>query len=650
MWYSSGAPVYSWLASDEGGSGLEGYYFLLDNTAVHSLAELISTGTFTTATGYATPSALADAIWYFHLVALDRQKNYSDIRTYRINIDTAPAAPTNLTALVSNRAVTLSWTAPDPYPSDFAAYRLYIDSVAPYNFTDCFVVETASLTYTHWNLSESVTYYYIVRTLDAEPNQLESAWSNIVAIRPVEHDPPVILTSGSVTHPDGSVWYTTATPSFYWTAEDIGGSGVALYRYILSTTAAADSLVQASGLVTASTTFTAPAPLADGVWYFQFCAQDGSGNISTVSVLTARIDTQAPMASVALSSASPLMSGTYSATLVLLGDRSPLAGTPTLAYTPAGGTASTITLANVSGSTWTGSFSINSRTPNGTAVFSFSAVDAAGNTGTAITSGGTFVVDTSISSSTTGTVVAPDDTQVVIPPGASDVQINVTIDDTGTADAVIARANLLAVNYGNMELFTSAPYKVFAATEVLTGNEVTQFNVPATISITYADADADGRVDGDGIAAENLRLFRLNRDLAQWEPVAGQYLEKSLNRVSAQTSLLGTYALLASRTTASPAAGIVAYPNPAYLKYVPAINIGGIPLSAANVVVRIYDQNGVLVRTLSEASGEIAVGASAKQARWNGLNSSGERVATGVYIYLVKGDGVKTTGRIGILW
>ncbi len=368
-----------------------------------------------------------------------------------------------------------------------------------------------------------------------------------------------------------------------------------------------------------------------------------------MSVITFNIDTQAPAADIALSSAPPLASGKYNVTLVLNGELSPLNGLPQLSFAPAGGSTSSVSLAYVSGSTWTGTFSVLPHAADGLAVFSFAATDAAGNSGTVINSGGSFLIKTSVSSTTAGIVRAPDNSAVTVPAGSWSSDISIRI-DTASGDAVLDRAVAAAVNYGGMVTLPGSPYKEFTATETLTGVSVTQFNSPVTISIGYQDDDANGIVDGTSVRAEELRMFYLNRDRAQWELVQGQYLERAYNRVSAPSNHFSTYGLMAVQSGGVAAVGVVAYPNPCYMKNSGHIAIGGIPLSAANLAVRIYDQNGALVRTLTEASGEILTMAGGKEARWNGLNSSGDKAASGIYIYLIKGDGIKTTGRLGILW
>jgi hypothetical protein len=648
VWYQNKLPQYVWHGSDAGGSGLKGYYYLLNQSAASSAGALAAQGLFTIATGYAVTDPLVDGIWYFHIAAVDQQGNFSAVATYQANIDEQPPAPGTLVGFPRDGAVELQWSAPDPYPADFAFYRVYIDSTAPYDWADAFVIQTDSAAYTHWNLDRSATYYYEVRAVDLSPNMMESVPSNVVSVRPVEHVPPVIGSLASGSHPSSSLWLALNTFTVEWSATDEGGSGLAYYRYCVSTTVS--TLPELAGGTIITTGTVTLAGLRDGQWYFSVIAVDGEGNLSEPEVLGFKIDTTAPSAAILLAGSSSVGNGAHTVSVILDTGTSPLDGAPSLSFAPPSASTVSVPLSFVSGSTWTGTFFIESDMPSGAAQFSFRAVDSAGNTGTAIVSGGSFTINTVISSATAVVVLKPDNSRVELPAGFWDKDINVRIAQASGADPILQSANAAAGDNGKMRIIDGANlYRDFSATETVSGVNVSVFSKPAKISIGYPDSDGDGVVDGMVVKAEELRMFYLNRAEAKWELVPGQYLEKSALRVSAPVSHFSTYGLLATQSGAVSAAGIVAYPNPCYLKKSAYIAVGGIP-ALANLTVRVYDQNGVLVRTLTEATGEITASAGVKEARWNGLNSSGEKVASGIYIYLIKADGLNSTGRIGVLW
>jgi hypothetical protein len=93
---------------------------------------------------------------------------------------------------------------------------------------------------------------------------------------------------------------------------------------------------------------------------------------------------------------------------------------------------------------------------------------------------------------------------------------------------------------------------------------------------------------------------------------------------------------------------IIAYPNPCYMKKDNFVTIPNIPV-AGSAVIYIYNVAGELVRKLEDGAGITVVGPN-KEARWDGRNSSGKKCASGLYLYLLKTDSGKKTGKIGILW
>jgi len=114
--------------------------------------------------------------------------------------DFPPAAPSNLIASPGSSAVTLSWDASPATDLDF--YRIYVDSITPYDFADAYtlVVDSATTGYLHSGLTTDVTYYYRVTAVDkGAPTfagfALESAPSNTILSIPsgVLPNPPTLI-------------------------------------------------------------------------------------------------------------------------------------------------------------------------------------------------------------------------------------------------------------------------------------------------------------------------------------------------------------------------------------------------------------------------------------------------------------------------
>jgi hypothetical protein len=109
------------------------------------------------------------------------------------------------------------------------------------------------------------------------------------------------------------------------------------------------------------------------------------------------------------------------------------------------------------------------------------------------------------------------------------------------------------------------------------------------------------------------------------------------------TASLGSQIQAASATitlVAADLAGVKVYPNPwrgdkHATKNVAFANLPG------SCSVKIYTVSGHLTKDLGTVNGK---------AIWDLTNESGDKVASGVYVYLIKdGDGNKVRGKIGVI-
>lgn len=89
------------------------------------------------------------------------------------------------------------------------------------------------------------------------------------------------------------------------------------------------------------------------------------------------------------------------------------------------------------------------------------------------------------------------------------------------------------------------------------------------------------------------------------------------------------------------------YPNPCYLSKSEIIEIVNLPLNVDKIYF--YTMSGELVRVLEKGNG-IEEGVSSARAVWNCENNEGEKVARGIYIYLITtSGGEKKTGKIAFM-
>jgi peptidoglycan-N-acetylglucosamine deacetylase len=97
---------------------------------------------------------------------------------------------------------------------------------------------------------------------------------------------PPIATLDSSTHPLSSGWYANNSPALEWSADDT--TGIIGYSYVI------DQLPDTVADETSEgdATSVSYADLADGVWYFHVCAENGSGLWGPTLTRVVRIDTR----------------------------------------------------------------------------------------------------------------------------------------------------------------------------------------------------------------------------------------------------------------------------------------------------------------------------------------------------------------------
>jgi len=146
-----------------------------------------------------------------------------------------------------------------------------------------------------------------------------------------------------------------------------------------------------------------------------------------------------------------------------------------------------------------------------------------------------------------------------------------------------------------------------------------------------------------GTLEDGLRIFKLDETTDGWILVLGtQNVNKISKTVSADMSSLSIFRII-SLGISQNLSGVIVYPNPfetakargGTLKFI------NIPLQAT---IKIYNIAGELVRTIQKDD-------TANRATWDAKNESGEKVASGVYFYVISSpqDTVKATGKIAVI-
>lgn len=137
--------------------------------------------------------------------------------------------------------------------------------------------------------------------------------------------------------------------------------------------------------------------------------------------------------------------------------------------------------------------------------------------------------------------------------------------------------------------------------------------------------------------AQELRVFRLNASAvpARWELVSGvQRVDVNQGVVTAQMRTLGVLRV-ARLVLPRRLDRVVLYPNPFSPETHGVLTFRNL---TADAVVDIFTLDARRVRTLTSANPGTAT--------WDGRDGSGHLVATGLYIYLVRGANARRTGQI----
>ncbi|MCX5782812.1 MAG: S8 family serine peptidase, partial [Elusimicrobia bacterium] len=248
-----------------------------------------------------------------------------------------------------------------------------------------------------------------------------------------------------------------------------------------------------------------------------------------------------------------------------------------------------------------------------------------------------------------GSIELLDGTRLDFPAGLTSEKLFIYMGELNSNSYDILKANnSSAINgivfpIGNFNLI-----RYFAATSASTGQNISNFENYVRISIPYPDSNNSGFIDGTNIQVKNLKLCYLDQDKTKWVILHNSIVDTAKKIVSAQVNHFSIFGILLA-TQAQDTSEIIVYPNPLYAAKDPIMKFGRIPLNMTDVKITIFNVAGELVKTLSEQS-EIKTLGTEKCAEWNATNNSGEKVASGVYIYVLRsGDSKQKSGKIAVL-
>jgi hypothetical protein len=168
--------------------------------------ELIGTAP-ATATNY-TISNLNDCINYsFYIIYVDTIDNIESNPSNEVTVDIFPCPPTLDTAIPSNNAVTLTWTAPtNTCDQSTITYNVYYSNGSVYTK----IPNVSSSPYIVGGLTNGDTYSFYVTTYSNPTNNRESTPSNILSTTLTIPDPPT--NCNATQNGIGTVYLTWTAP------------------------------------------------------------------------------------------------------------------------------------------------------------------------------------------------------------------------------------------------------------------------------------------------------------------------------------------------------------------------------------------------------------------------------------------------------
>src|SRR3989344_3884150 len=177
---STTAPVWSWTASTDGGTGLATTAYTVQWPQSSGFSSGVSASTSTT-NSFTQPSALTDGTWYFRVLATDVVGNNSSYSTAgSVVVDaTAPSVPNTPTSsgAKTNTTPTWSWSASTDSGTGLAATAYTVQWSKDSSFTSGVSSTTsADTSFTQPTSLADGTWYFRVKATDAVGNS--SAYSS----------------------------------------------------------------------------------------------------------------------------------------------------------------------------------------------------------------------------------------------------------------------------------------------------------------------------------------------------------------------------------------------------------------------------------------------------------------------------------------
>lgn len=594
--------------------------------------------------------------YYFAARSADDMSNWSELDA-QIGVNSAPSqaqavvsnlppsAPSGVSAVSSNTAVLVSWSANSEL--DLQSYRISSNTVNDFSgATPVATVPAASLAFNVGGLTNGVAYYFWVQAIDVFG--LSGSTSSDGPAVPIIRPP-----SGLSLNHDG------AAVRLAWTASPDAGApnfaGYSIYRSSVSALSGFNLVTSLTG-GGATTHYDTSGVVATQTYYYFLRSSDTAGPESfATAVSTAVPDDKGP----AITAVKPTVS---TVTVAVKGSKIIIeafvaddattpyisgvnSGTVSVAYSTGPGVTTYLPLDMAADSaSYDGSRLMSATfrkeltaatagisaplqsilTVGGTFYFYFYAVDNVAN----YTVGAvTYKVIIQAEQKTSAAVTAsaggevtlsdgnPDDgeTSVTIPAGALSRNVTVTIEQADPASTAITPAAKESTIEKSVN--SGRPIAVY-----IFGPEGTIFAKPVTITLLYFEEggvikDNDG-VTIAGAAEDDLRIYRW--DGVEWRFIGGT-VDKIKNTVSTKVSHFSVYALFNSKGAPPKPVAMERFITPNSDGINDRLEFDGSPADFKEIII--YDINGRPIRKLEGES------------FWDAKDDAGKVAEIGAYIW-----------------
>ncbi len=241
-----------------------------------------------------------------------------------------------------------------------------------------------------------------------------------------------------------------------------------------------------------------------------------------------------------------------------------------------------------------------------------------------------------------GTITRSQTVYSLVPNGASagdpaTPQVTYVLIPAGALDASSATLSVVSGPQALPPPPADAVPAGIAAEASLSGQSDLAGGLVALVTLSYQDADGDGVLDGTNIHANQLRMYSSRTPSGPWAMVADSSVDLTDRKVTGHTSHFSYFALFVPQSSGVSSAR--AYPVPwkpgSGGRFDSAFGSDGIVFDhlEAGSEISIFTVTSRLVRKLDVSASDLGVKV------WDGKNSSGADVASGVYLAYIKAGG-----------